>query len=201
MPKAFLFDVGNVIISFDFKITAQKLAPRCDISPGEAFRRVALLTDRLESGQITAEEFIESASARIGFKGSPLELRAAFEDIFTLNLPMVNFIESLHQQQIPLHLLSNTNAIHVPFFEKTYPVFNCFSGRIYSHEVGCMKPSPEIYRIAIETLSLEPAETIYIDDLEANCAAGREAGLHAIRYNREAHDAFLSEVAGCLPEE
>ncbi|MDF1739393.1 MAG: HAD family phosphatase [Verrucomicrobiales bacterium] len=198
MPKAFLFDVGNVIISFDFTITAQKLAPQCDVSPEEAFRRVALLTDRLESGHITAEEFIETAIERIGYKGSPLELRTAFEDIFTLNLPMVDFIESLHREQIPLHLLSNTNAIHVPFFEKTYPVFKCFSGRIYSHEVGCMKPSPEIYRIAIETLSLDPEETIYIDDLEANCAAGREAGLQTIRYDREAHEAFLSEVAGAI---
>ncbi len=194
MPKAFLFDVGNVIIGFDFTITAGKLAPRCDVSPEEAFRRVALLTDRLECGQLTADEFIREAIERIGFKGSPSELRAAFEDIFTLNEPIVELIESLHRQEIPLHLLSNTNAIHAPYFEKTFPVFNCFSGRIYSHEVGCMKPSPEIYRIAIEKLSLEPGETIYIDDLPANCEAGREAGLQSIRYDKDDHASFLARL-------
>lgn len=194
MQKAFLFDVGNVIIGFDFTITAKKLAPQCDITPEEAFRRVAQLTDRLESGQLSTDDFLEEAVTRIGFKGSPAELRAAFEDIFTLNLPMVEFIESLHRKQIPLHLLSNTNAIHAPFFEKTYPVFNCFSGRIYSHEVGCMKPDPEIYRITIEKLSLDPTETIYIDDLPANCTAGRVAGLQSICYNKEEHESFLMEV-------
>jgi HAD superfamily hydrolase (TIGR01509 family) len=195
MPKAFLFDIGNVIIRFDFTITAQKLASRCDVSPEEAFSRVAQLTDRLESGQLSAEAFIAEASDRIGFQGSPLEFRSAFEDIFTLNQPIVELIESLHQKDIPLHLLSNTNAIHVPFFEKSYPVFNCFEGRIYSHEVGCMKPNPEIYRIAIDTLALEPAETVYVDDLPANCAAGREAGLESICYNKDDHDAFLAQVS------
>lgn len=194
MPKAFLFDIGNVIIGFDFTITAQKLASKCDVSPDEAFRRVAQLTDRLECGQLSAETFIAEASDRIGFQGSRFEFRSAFEDIFTLNQPIVELIESLHQREIPLHLLSNTNPIHVPFFEKTYPVFNCFEGRIYSHEVGCMKPNPEIYRIAIDTLTLEPAETVYIDDLPANCAAGREAGLESICYNKDEHDAFLAQV-------
>ena len=68
MPKAFLFDVGNVIISFDFTITARKLAPRCEITPEEAFRRVAVLTDRLECGELTAEAFIDEAINRIGFE-------------------------------------------------------------------------------------------------------------------------------------
>ena len=194
MPKAFLFDVGNVIISFDFTITTRKLAPLCDVTPEEAFRRVALLTDQLECGNLTTEAFLNEAITRIGFQGSPSELKAAFEDIFTLNVPMVKFIESIHHKQVPLHLLSNTNAIHAPFFEKTYPVFNCFSGRIFSHEVGCMKPDPEIYRIAIANLSLDPAETIYIDDRPANCAAGREAGLLSICYNKEEHESFLAQV-------
>jgi len=194
MPKAFLFDIGNVIIGFDFTITARKLASKCTASPEEALRSVAQLTDRLECGQLSTEGFIAEASARIGFQGSAFEFSSAFEDIFTLNEPIVELIESLHEKQIPLHLLSNTNGIHVPFFEKTYPVFTCFEGRIYSHEVGCMKPNPEIYRIAIERLSLEPAQTIYIDDLPANCTAGREAGLHSICYNKEKHDTFLRQI-------
>lgn len=200
MPKAFLFDVGNVIIGFDFSITARKLARQCEVSPEDALKLVAPLTDQLESGHMSADEFLEEAGNRIQYRGTRSEMRAAFEDIFTLNLPMVEFINSLHGKGIPLHLLSNTNAIHAPFFEKTYPVFGCFSGRIYSYEVGCMKPSPEIFRITIDKLSINPAETIYIDDSPANCEAGREAGFNALCYNKEEHDAFLA-VVGALVEE
>ncbi len=54
MPKAFLFDVGNVIISFDFTITAQKLAPRCDVSPEGAFSRIYLDEQPVDAGNYVA---------------------------------------------------------------------------------------------------------------------------------------------------
>jgi len=145
MTDTFLFDIGNVIITFDFGRAAARLAPHSRVDAAEALARVNEFTPALESGR-----------------------------------------------------LSNTNAIHVPFFEKTYPVFERFDGRIYSHEVGAMKPDAAIYDAAIRRLGIDPASTVYVDDRIDNCEAGRRAGFHAIPYAVEDHGAFLAAVENHL---
>jgi len=194
MPDAYLFDIGNVIITFDFRKAARKIAPLSTVTPDELLARVTPLTNSLELGQLSPEAFIEAASETTGYTGSPAFFRAAFEDIFELNEPMVAFIETLKKEGKPLYLLSNTNGIHVPFFEATYPVFGLFDGRIYSHEVGFMKPDPAIYEVVKNTLPLVAERTVYIDDVEANCAAGREAGFIAVLYSAARHADFLASV-------
>lgn len=195
MPDTYLFDIGNVIIAFDFNRTTARLEEFCTVAPEDALALVGELTDQLELGQISPDEFFEEASAKIGYRGEIDLFRTAFEDIFDLNERMVNFIEEKKAEETRLFLLSNTNGIHVPFFEKTYPVFGMFDDRIYSHEVGLMKPNPAIFDLAIEKFGLVPEETIYIDDRAENCEAGREAGLLAIQYDHSDHAAFLKAHA------
>lgn len=195
MSHAYLFDIGNVIITFDFRRATNKLAPYATVTADEALTLVAPLMVELELGRILPGEFIAMASEKMGYRGEPDFFHEAFANIFELNLPMAAFIEARKAEGCPLFLLSNTNGIHVPFFEATYPVFAHFDGRIYSHEVGLMKPDPQIYRVTRETLSLVPEETIYIDDLPANCAAGEAAGFLTVPYDYRAHDEFLAAVS------
>ena len=194
MPDAFLFDIGNVILSFDFTITARRLEERSAVAAAEILTLVSPLTNDLELGVLSVDDFLAAASERIGYMGEPGFLREAFADIFELNRPMVAFIESLKTDGVPLYLLSNTNGIHAPFFEAVYPVFGLFDGGVYSHEVGLMKPDPAIYELVKSSLPLDPARTIYIDDNLANCEAGRAAGFVAVPYAVTRHGEFLDAV-------
>jgi len=196
--EAFLFDIGNVIITFDFGKAAARLASQCRVPVEEIVPLVSPLTPALERGEIEVSEFIDGASRVIGYEGGEDSFRAAFEDIFELNQPMAELIGRL-SGSVALHLLSNTNGIHVPFFESRFPVFEHFEGRIYSHEVGLMKPDPAIYEHTAERLDLVPERTVYIDDLPENCEAGRRAGFVALPYEVGAHDRFLEAVDPCLP--
>ena len=50
-----------------------------------------------------------------------------------------------------------------------------------SHLVGCRKPDPAIFRLALERLGVEPQEAAFVGDSYAHDAlAARAAGLHAI---------------------
>lgn len=195
MPDAYLFDIGNVIITFDFGIAARKLSSETEATPSEILERLAPLNIDLELGRFTVAEFITEASARIGYTGSPEFFQEVFADIFELNEPMAAFIASLKAAGTPLFLLSNTNAIHAPFFEANYPVFSLFDGGIYSHEVGLMKPDPAIYERVKSDLPVDPSRTVYIDDNLANCAAGAAAGFLSVPYQVTRHDDFLEAVA------
>ncbi|MDF1825320.1 MAG: HAD family phosphatase [Verrucomicrobiales bacterium] len=198
MVEALLFDIGNVIIAFDFSKAAKRIEPLCDKSSDEILTLVSSLTGPLERGEITPHEFYESTTDLINYRGEQDFMARSFEDIFELNEAIVQFIHEQKTAGKALFLLSNTNGIHVPFFERTYRVFDQFGGRIYSHEVGVMKPDPKIYEIAKAKLSLDPSKTLYIDDLPDNCAAGREAGFRTIQYDRHHHEAFLAAAAEWL---
>ena len=191
---AFLFDIGNVIIRFDFRLAIGRVADRCTLAPEHILPNLQPLTDQLDMGQLGVLEFVEAAAEVTGFSGTPEEFIAAFEDIFELNQPIADLIEKLSEAKTPLFLLSNTNAIHVPFFTKKFPVFAKFDGAIYSYESGCMKPAPKIFEIAIKKLGLEAGTTIYIDDLPANCEAGKKAGFQTFCYDFRNHDALLAAI-------
>ncbi len=195
MPDAFLFDIGNVILPFDFRITARKLAPLCDHPAEEILQRVAPLMVELEIGRMGSDAFLEAAAAAVGYRGDRQFLHDALVDIFDPNVAMAEFIEGLAAEGTRLCLLSNTNGIHAAFFEARYPVFDLFGGRIYSHEVGMMKPDPAIFAHARDFLDLVPDRTIYVDDSLPNCEAGAAAGFRAIHYARERHGDFLAAVA------
>jgi len=49
-----------------------------------------------------------------------------------------------------------------------------------SHEMGLRKPEPESFLRVISELGLAPAECVFVDDLEANCAAARDVGMRSV---------------------
>ncbi len=195
MQHDFLFDIGNVILKFDFNLGAQRIQDHCSkVSADEILPAIADLTDDLESGKMDTASYVTEVSQRLGYSGSEDDFIRAFEDIFTLNLDMVALIDHLKQNGHRLYLLSNTNGIHVPFFTSEYSVFEHFSGAVYSHETGVMKPEAGIYETAIQQFDLDPQRTIYIDDLEANVIAGRKLGLLGVHYEPGKHHRLLETL-------
>jgi FMN phosphatase YigB (HAD superfamily) len=80
---------------------------------------------------------------------------------------------------------------------KTFPVFRCFDGHHFSHEVQSMKPAPAFYQAAIERFDLTPGATIYIDDLRENIATGRGFGFRCWQYRADdGHAACLRWLVG-----
>lgn len=53
-------------------------------------------------------------------------------------------------------------------FLRKMPVYRCFDGEVISCEEQVVKPEPEIYRRLLDRYSLDPAETLFIDDRPVN---------------------------------
>jgi putative hydrolase of the HAD superfamily len=51
---------------------------------------------------------------------------------------------------------------------------------VYSHEVGLVKPQPEIYELTCERLGVEAREVVFLDDVEGHVAAARAFGWHGV---------------------
>lgn len=191
--NAYLFDIGNVILSFDFNVAVEKLR-NYGITHHEPLSQISETKNLYEAGEFDDEEFVERAIAELGFKGTPQEFEPIWQEIFTENAPMVESIRELSQREQPLYLLSNTNGLHMKHILRDYPIFAAFSGGVYSHEAKSMKPEPGMYEQAIARFGLVPEETLYIDDLPANIATGNSLGFRSHQYDLENHAAFVELI-------
>lgn len=81
-----------------------------------------------------------------------------------------------------LVLLSNTNALHFEMIRETYPLLRHFHSYVLSYEVKAMKPSPLIYRRAIEEARCRPEECFFTDDIEAYVEGARREGIDAVQF-------------------
>jgi len=71
-----------------------------------------------------------------------------------------------------------------------------FDAVIESSKVGIRKPEPGFYRIACETLGVEPAEAVFLDDLGINLKPARELGMTTIKVT--APEQALDELGAVL---
>jgi putative hydrolase of the HAD superfamily len=194
MIRAFLFDIGNVLLKFDFAVALKKVAAQSEVhDPVDVLARIDQIKVVYEDGQIDRASFLRSVFDVLRYRGTETEFIAAWEDIFEVNEPMVALVEKLHGR-FPLHLLSNTSDIHREYFFRHYPFFGHFTSGVYSYEAQLSKPHRAIYAATAQQLGLDPAATFFIDDLLPNIEAARAFGFPAHHYHYDQHDRLLAAM-------
>ena len=194
MIRAFLFDIGNVLVRFDFTKAYQAIAPFSDVEhTKELLSRFEEVKLRYVDGQVSRSEFLRDVFDFLEFRGTEADFLAAWQGIFTENTPMVELVNQLHGR-FPLYLLSNTNCMHVEGLFRDFEVFSRFKGGTYSHVARASKPGRRIFEIACAEHGLVPETTFFIDDLEANVATARDMGFQAHQYHPDRHEGLLENL-------
>jgi glucose-1-phosphatase len=192
--RAFLFDVGNVLLKFDFSKALRAVAAESDVSnETEALGLIDRIKVAYEDGQINRATFLRGVFDVLKYRGTEATFIGAWEDIFEPNEPMVAIVEQL-ADRFPLYLLSNTNDIHRDYFLRRYEFFRHFKGGTYSDTARASKPGPDIYRIACREHGLTPGETLFIDDLLPNIETARLLGFQAHHYHFDRHHDLMADL-------
>ena len=181
-PKTIVFDLGKVLLDFDYAIAARRIAAKASYQGDiyQFFTAHSELLLRYETGLVTSAEFFQAICRATGFAGSYEEFGSYFGDIFSEIPPMVAFQVRLRKAGFPTYIFSNTNEMAIEHIRRAFPFFANFDGYIYSYEVRSMKPAPEIYE-AMEKLSNSSGdEILYIDDRPENVEGGRRQGWRVI---------------------
>jgi putative hydrolase of the HAD superfamily len=85
---------------------------------------------------------------------------------------------SAAERGVKLAVLSNAPARLARQFDGL-PWLAPFRPRIFSGNVGMIKPEPGIYALALEAMGAAPQDVTFIDDRLENVLAARAAGLRA----------------------
>jgi putative hydrolase of the HAD superfamily len=188
MIKTVIFDLGRVIVPFDFQRGYTRLEPLCGLTTAEIRSKIGAsgLVPRFESGEMDSEAFFAQLSSCIGLKAGYDEFCDIWMSIFlpeTL-IPEEMLIEIRENHR--LVLLSNTNRIHFEGIRANYPLLRQFDQFVLSYEAGAMKPSPIIYRKAIEAAQCDASECFFTDDIMEYVEGAKQMGIDAVQFRSAA---------------
>ncbi len=182
--KVIIFDLGNVILPFDFDLCCRNLS-RCSPFPLEDIRAFLLkeqLISDYEEGKMDSAQFFAYVQKELSLGLTFEQFRPIWGNIFNEDCQVSGLIRRL-RPDYRLLLLSNTNELHFEYILGRYSVMNQFDEYILSYKVGYAKPHPRIYQEAILQAGVSPGQIVYTDDrlefIQAACKLGIQ-GIHFI---------------------
>ena len=191
-----VFDLGGVVVRWDPEWIVSSVFPddrRRRLARSEILSHPDWL--ELDRGTLDYERAVERAVTRTGLSGG--EVRNLLEAVPPSLVPieeMVALLHRLHAGGNALYCLSNMGHASIEYLEKKHDFFRLFTGRVVSCRLKLCKPEPAIFEHLLREFALEPRETVFTDDVEANVAAARQLGIRAIRFQNAAQ--FERELFG-----
>ncbi|MEY2410203.1 MAG: hypothetical protein QOF48_2873 [Verrucomicrobiota bacterium] len=200
IPEAVVFDLGKVLVDFDYGIASRRIAARSTMKPGgvQNFIDHSPLLYRYETGLIDQRQFFEEVRRNTGFTGDLDEFARFFADIFTEIPRMIELHGRLRRAQVPTYIFSNTNDLAIGHIRRNFPFFGQFDAYVLSYEHGAMKPDAKLYEVVESVTGRRGAQLLYLDDRIENAEAGRARGWNVIHHRDEAETIQAIEALGLI---
>lgn len=177
-----VFDIGQVLLEFDWR----KFIAGMDISDTkkEQLAHVTL-------GNIPHWNEHDRGMSDEDFIKKSLIIEPDIEEELRYYLKYIGTVAKEYDHSVPLmralkehgygvYLLSNYGVTPFKYARENMKFFDEVDGMIISHEVGVIKPEPEIYEILFERYNLVPGECVFIDDRADNIEAAVNMGMSGI---------------------
>jgi putative hydrolase of the HAD superfamily len=153
----------------------------------------------LECGRITETEFIDALAGQIAQQvGHAVDISDFGEVWFSHlhhNTAMFDLMRALKQRGYRMGLLTNNVQEWERHWRPRMPIDEIFAVVVDSGFVGMRKPDPAIYTLTEQRLGVAPEEILFIDDLDVNIAAARDAGWTGVQFQDNAQTVADVEAA------
>ena len=185
MAKTFLFDLAGVLIDWEVMPLYREIFAE-DESAVTRFFDTVLTTQRLNEISMgrKAHEVIEELKHSHPNYGRALDAWIDDWDRMVTG-PIEGTVEiarELRRLGYHTYLLGNWGREEFERARNRFPLLDEFHGVVISGDHGVMKPSAQIFEIAVMTFGLTPTETVFIDDSPRNEQAAALLGFDAIEF-------------------
>jgi putative hydrolase of the HAD superfamily len=201
--RAVIFDYGNVLCEPQRESDLTDMASVCGLERRVLEPLYWQLREDYDRGEFDVDHYWTQIGVMAGKKLSQEQIKAAaLADSQSWSRPsmkMVRWIKALKASGIDIAILSN-----MPLALKLYIDANCdwlsdFEHRVYSCDVGCVKPDPQIYHHCLKLLNLPPQATLFLDDRAPNVEAAQSLGIHSLVFSNLDHAAQEIKERFVLP--
>lgn len=177
--RAVVFDVGNVLFSWDPRLLYERLID--DDRALDAFVR-DVVTHDWHFQHDAGRPFAETSAELIAAHPQHRALIEAWGPRFNESLGpaidgMVDLVGDLDAAGVPIFGITNFSGEFWPPFRDTQPVFDCFRDIVVSGTEKLVKPDAAIYRLAIDRFAMPAEDLFFIDDRADNIAGAQALGI------------------------
>jgi putative hydrolase of the HAD superfamily len=190
MKKHVVFDFGGVVFQWRPHELLRRTLPHRVVDEAAAQRLVVDFFQNYQGdwgnfdrGTIEIPELAPRIAERLGFELG--EVRAVIDAIpgeLEAQAETVELLHRLHDRGHKLYFLSNMPEPYAVHLESSHEFFSRFTDGVFSSRVKLIKPEPEIFEVATRRFGIEPAQTVFIDDMAKNVEIARAHGWHAIQF-------------------
>lgn len=187
MLKNVVFDMGNVLLSFNPEISLNlfcKTEESKNIIRKELFEGPEWIQG--DYGAITNAERYEPVSRRVPEKYHEelYQCVMGWDICMKPVLGAKEFCEYVKEKGYGIYVLSNACDGFHNYFPRFKPE-NYFDGVMVSSDVHMIKPEIRIYEHFLKTYDLAAEECLFIDDREENIAGAEKAGIKGFLFKGE----------------
>ena len=187
MIKNIIFDMGNVLLTFDPEIPLKQYL---DNDEDRAIIRKELFEGpqwiMADEGKIKNAERYEPVSKRVPKRLH--EVLHKFVDEWQICFEPISgakeFIDHCREKGYHLYILSNADDTFHDYFPKQYPL-SLFDGITVSSDIKMIKPNREIYEYFLAQHDLVADECLFIDDRAENITAAEAVGIHGFVFQSD----------------
>lgn len=200
MIKTVVFDIGNVLVNFNWK---QMYLER-GISE-EKLDRVAKATVlnplwiEFDKGILPFEKIVDMLVEQD--KEIEKEIRLCLMDtsqIVTKREFAIPLISGLKEKGLQVLVLSNFNDRILKECADAMDFLPYTDGGVISYQDHFVKPQPEIYQLLLERYGLNAKECVFIDDIPKNIEEARNQGMKGIVFH--SYEQMMKELEEVLFE-
>lgn len=186
---ALLFDLGRVVIDFDFNLAFAKWAEHARCDPASIAQRFSHddAYKRHERGEIDSDQYFTALRSALDLEISNAQLLDGWNAIFIGEMPGISPLLARAARQFPLYVLSNSNREHERYWSTRFAdVLNHFRQIYVSSTIGWRKPDAEAYKYVVKAIGTTAERIAFFDDILENVDAARACGLQAFHVKSSA---------------
>ena len=206
MIKNIIFDIGNVILNFDYKNVIKKYTNKEEeqkfiidnIINSPEWLGYALI----DTGYITKEESIKLVQDRTNHINDELieKFWNTYNNYSYVDNKVLDLIKKLKEKNYNIYLLSNTNK-HTVEAIKNSGLFEMVDGYVLSYLEHQVKPYISIYKTLINRYSLKENECLFIDDNINNIKTANKLGMIGNLVEPDNYKSVLSTINEAINKE
>ena len=204
-----VFDFGAVLIDWQPVKLVESHFPELAVTPLAAQQAARSLFGHVDwhaydRGILSADCVVQRTAQRLAL---PLEEMARLvsgigERLTPIQETMEVLADLAHRRDergdVRLYYLSNMPTPYARTLERKYAFLAWFDGGIFSGDVQCSKPDPTIYQLLQSRYDLEPAQTLFVDDVQDNVDVACALGWNGLRF--VSAPLLRSSLANLLPQ-
>ncbi len=182
--RAIIFDVGNVLVAYDWENyldsfhfpheVRQAVASAVFLSP---------VWDELDRSLLPDSQYLERF-----IQNAPQysqEIQQVYENCENCIHPYdyaVPLVQTCRDRGCSAYILSNYSRYLFHKTEHLMPFRNYMDGELFSFQVGQIKPEAHIYHSLLEKYSIDPRHALFLDDRQVNLDTASQIGIHTLLF-------------------